>query len=82
MRSIIALLLLSFSAPAGAEMAPLADEAAAWAKSLGHGAVAAGVKRDGQNPTVPWRFEAPARASGWRTPRLVPEEGIRCRRGS
>jgi CubicO group peptidase (beta-lactamase class C family) len=52
MRPIIALMLLSFSASAGAaEMPPLADEAAAWAKSLGHGAVAAAVKRDGR-----WMF--------------------------
>jgi serine-type D-Ala-D-Ala carboxypeptidase/endopeptidase len=53
MRSLLSLLLLSSLATAlgAAERPPLADEAKAWAASLGHGAVAVAVKRDGQ-----WTF--------------------------
>ncbi len=49
-RSFLALLLLSTSLGA-AELPPLGDQAAAWASSLGHGAVATAEKRDGH-----WTF--------------------------
>jgi CubicO group peptidase (beta-lactamase class C family) len=52
MRPLIFLLLLSLGNAAGAaELPPLGDQAAAWAASLGHGAVATAEKRDGK-----WSF--------------------------
>lgn len=48
-RTLISLLLLPFSTVLrAAELPPLADQARTWAADLGHGAVAAAVKRDGR----------------------------------
>jgi serine-type D-Ala-D-Ala carboxypeptidase/endopeptidase len=48
-RTLVFLLLLSFGTTLGAaELPPLADQARTWATSLGHGAVAAAVKREGR----------------------------------
>jgi CubicO group peptidase (beta-lactamase class C family) len=52
MRVLLSLLLLSFGpALRAAELPPLGDQTTAWAKSLGHGAVAAAGKRGGR-----WTF--------------------------
>src|SRR5215210_389323 len=52
MRTLIFLLLLSLGRVSGAaELPPLGDQAAAWAASLGHGAVATAEKRNGK-----WTF--------------------------
>src|SRR5690349_7995667 len=48
MRTLIFLLLLSLGNAVGAaELPPLGSQAAAWAASVGHGAVATAEKRDG-----------------------------------
>src|SRR3954470_19222677 len=52
MRPLILPLLLALGTPLGAaELPPLGDQVPAWAKSLGHGAVAAAEKREGR-----WTF--------------------------
>lgn len=52
MRTLISLLLLFLGGSAGAaELPPLGDQAASWAASFGHGAVATAEKRDGK-----WTF--------------------------
>src|SRR5215210_4711460 len=52
MRTLIFLLLLSLGRVSGAaELPPLVDQAASWAASLGHGAVATAEKRNGK-----WTF--------------------------